>query len=428
MTSRKQPKVSPVSATGYVEGERLVTFIDDRWVDVTSWRKAHPGGPRWIELFDKRNCTEVVHAFHSAKALKLIKHLPTAETAHVPTDKNVVFAAKDTQLMLDFRKLRQKLMLDGWWKRNWIMEAWHFLSYFAVMTLSIAMTQSSILRLRCLAFLPLGIAFTYSTWMAHDYIHGRDTFCSYLRNWSALSFGLSPSMWSAKHNTHHALTNEVGVDEDLPGGPVLFIWAPNPKNDKPWRKFQHIYFCFAFCLLFVVWKVDSVKTVWGYRNGATPWIRKNMQNEQILIAMHYVIALSVLPVGTYICAMMFSGFITATIVTSSHQNEDLMLEHEPDWVRSQIQTTRDAVTLTPFTEWLWGGMQYQLAHHLAPTMPRYRYPALRKVLSKFAKEHNMEYRLSNEFEIVKNNYYTYFKTAMALADPHGRSSKGGQTL
>ena len=31
---------------------------------------------------------------------------------------------------------------------------------------------------------------------------------------------------------------------------------------------------------------------------------------------------------------------------------------------------------TPFTEWLWGGMQYQLEHHLFPTMPRYRYRAL----------------------------------------------------
>jgi len=35
-----------------------------------------------------------------------------------------------------------------------------------------------------------------------------------------------------------------------------------------------------------------------------------------------------------------------------------------DWVSAQFCCTRDAVTRTAFTEWLWGGMQYQLEHHL----------------------------------------------------------------
>ena len=55
----------------------------------------------------------------------------------------------------------------------------------------------------------------------------------------------------------------MGVDTDLPGGPVLFIWPPSPANDKPWRKFQHFYLPFAYSLLFVLWRVDSVKVAWG---------------------------------------------------------------------------------------------------------------------------------------------------------------------
>ena len=61
----------------------------------------------------------------------------------------------------------------------------------------------------------------------------------------------------------------------------------------------------------------------------------------------------------------------------SHQTEELLGEHEHDWVRNQFLTTRDAHTANFFTEWLWGGMQYQLLHHLFPDMPRYYYPALR---------------------------------------------------
>ena len=52
---------------------------------------------------------------------------------------------------------------------------------------------------------------------------------------------------------------KVGIDQDLPGGPVLFIWPPSPANDKPWRKYQHMYLPFAYSLLFVLWRVDSVK-------------------------------------------------------------------------------------------------------------------------------------------------------------------------
>ena len=43
---------------------------------------------------------------------------------------------------------------------------------------------------------------------------------------------------------------------------------------------------------------------------------------------------------------------------------------------------------------LWGGMQWQLEHHIFPTMPRYRYPAVSKRLKAFADEHGLDYRVS----------------------------------
>jgi hypothetical protein len=33
--------------------------MDDRWVDLTGWRKAHPAGSHWIDVFDKNDATEV---------------------------------------------------------------------------------------------------------------------------------------------------------------------------------------------------------------------------------------------------------------------------------------------------------------------------------------------------------------------------------
>mmetsp|Transcript_27277 Transcript_27277/g.73793 ORF Transcript_27277/g.73793 Transcript_27277/m.73793 type:complete len:106 (+) Transcript_27277:1202-1519(+) len=105
-----------------------------------------------------------------------------------------------------------------------------------------------------------------------------------------------------------------------------------------------------------------------------------------------------------------------------------MFEHEHDYVKNQFEATRDCRTSNPFSEWLWGGMQYQLEHHLMPTMPRYKYPALVPLVQKFAKENNIEYRASNELQLLKDNYMLYVDVARAPADPRARESASGLTI
>lgn len=65
-----------------------------------------------------------------------------------------------------------------------------------------------------------------------------DKFANTLRPFAAIAAGLGPTWWSDKHNKHHALTNEMGVDEDIATDPFLFTWAPDPKYDSPLRKIQ----------------------------------------------------------------------------------------------------------------------------------------------------------------------------------------------
>ena len=49
-------------------------------------------------------------------------------------------------------------------------------------------------------------------------------------------------------------------------------------------------------------------------------------------------------------------------------------------------------------------MQYQLEHHLFPTMPRYNYPKLRPLVKAFAMENKEEYKISSVWEIIALNY------------------------
>ena len=226
------------------------------------------------------------------------------------------------------------------------------------------LTAESAPPLSCLL---LGLAMTNAGWLQHDYIHGIDKFSNALRPASTVATGLGPTWWSDKHNKHHALTNEMGVDEDIATDPFLFPWAPDPANDSPLRKIQHLIFYIPFSFLFALWRVDTLKVAVDSVEGKRP----DAKNELWWLLTHYFLLLTFFPAQVWVPAVFLSGLMSAIIVTPTHQNEEYFEEYQPDWVTAQFRSTRNAVTTNPFSEWLWGGMQYQLEHHLFPSMPRY---------------------------------------------------------
>ena len=56
-------------------------------------------------------------------------------------------------------------------------------------------------------------------------------------------------------------------------------------------------------------------------------------------------------------------------------------------------------------------MQYQLEHHLFPTMPRYYYPKLRPILKKFSEANGLPFKVSGVAEIIEMNYNVIKKHA-----------------
>ncbi|CAN0270706.1 unnamed protein product [Ectocarpus fasciculatus] len=48
-------------------------------------------------------------------------------------------------------------------------------------------------------------------------------------------------------------------------------------------------------------------------------------------------------------------------------------------------------------------MQYQLEHHLFPTLPRYKYRHLVPLVKKFAEENGLEYKSTGSWDIIRDN-------------------------
>ena len=227
-----------------------------------------------------------------------------------------------------------------------------------------------------------------------------------MRYFASLTAGMSPTWWSDKHNKHHALTNEVGVDEDISTDPALYVYPPSPNRDSFLRKFQHLYLPLPLSLLFIIWRVDSAKLC---VEDALKGFKRKTQLESIFQLIHYTIMATFVPIPVFLGQLLLAGVMTAIIVTVTHQSEEMLYEHDPDFVNAQFRTTRDVKCSNIFSDWLWGGMQWQLEHHLFPSMPRSKYPALSKVLKEFALENNVEYRVSEEWDMLVTNWETYKK-------------------
>ena len=410
--------VAPAGGAGVVQKEqktrdRLVVRIDDRWVDLTGWRKAHPAGSHWIDVYKNADATEVMHGFHSDMAMAMLERLPAAREGDIPKD-----VAEVTPHTRAFRKLRAKLLEEGWFKRNPIMEAGTFAGYALTMAMAVGLARVGKLWL---AALMLAISNTTAGWIAHDYIHGRGWWPMLMRGFGELGGGMSATWWSDKHNIHHALTNVVGIDEDLMVDPALYLWPPSAETDKPSvRKIQHLYWFLPYSLLFAIWRIDSVKVA----------LQRKLWGEAGRLGLHYAILAALFPGfrlarRVLLPALFMSGLLTATIVTVSHVSEDIFFDgpHQVDFVENQYRSTRDFKCSNPLFEYLAGGMNYQVEHHLFPTMPRYKYPALTKVLKKFADDHGLTYRVESDVSILRRTINMLKRVAQAPVDPNAAPSR-----
>jgi len=138
----------------------------------------------------------------------VLQRLPSARETDVPSKE---VCPDVTPLQRNFRAFRAGLIKDGWFKRNYIVEAAQMASWGAMLALGIKLATTADWKYKLLSVLPIAIANSYAGWLAHDYVHGTDKFCNFFRNFGAVTAGLSTTMWCDKHNMHHAKVRHVAT-------------------------------------------------------------------------------------------------------------------------------------------------------------------------------------------------------------------------
>ena len=238
-----------------------------------------------------------------------------------------------------------------------------------------------------LAVAPLvGVMFTQLGFIGHDAGHNQ-VFGTRRRNrllglavGNAL-IGLSFGWWVPKHNAHHAHPNEIGRDPDIGEGSALPSSGAPSERLGPFASWLARWQAPLFFPLMLL--RSSGMHVLGIKRLARRRDRASAA-EAALIVLHAALYLTVVlwvlsPLKALAFVAVQQGVFSLYLGISFAPNHKGMPVIESataaGFARRQVVTARN-ISGGRFTTFMLGGLNYQIEHHLFPSMPR---PNLRRV-------------------------------------------------
>jgi len=194
-----------------------------------------------------------------------------------------------------------------------------------------------------------------------------------------LAIGLSFGWWVDKHNRHHAHPNTEGKDPDIEIGALAFT-AGQARGRGRFARFMYRYQAYLFFPLLLLEAVNlHVSSV-----GAL--VRSDVRHriwERVLFAVHVVGYLGVVfwvlsPVKAVVFIgvqqALFGLYLGCSFAPNHKGMAILAADDHSDFLRRQVLTSRN-VRGSWLVDYALGGLNYQIEHHLFPSMPR---PNLRR--------------------------------------------------
>jgi fatty acid desaturase len=230
----------------------------------------------------------------------------------------------------------------------------------------------------------LAVAFAQNGFLTHDAGH-RQVFRSRRANQVVglvhgnLAIGLAFGWWVDKHHRHHAHPNQDGLDPDVSGEDLVYTAAQARTRRGLGRliaRYQAVLFFPMLLLLAISIRVDGVKalTRHTYRNRLPEAVLFGLHLAAYLTAM--LLVLSPLKALAFVAVHQgLLGLYLGSVFAPNHKGMPILSkDDDSDFLRRQVLTARN-VRGGRSTDLLLGGLNYQIEHHLFPSMPR---PSLRR--------------------------------------------------
>jgi fatty acid desaturase len=210
-----------------------------------------------------------------------------------------------------------------------------------------------------------------------------------------LAIGLSQGWWVDKHNRHHSHPNHAGKDPDIADGVLAWTHEQASRRRAIGRFLTLRQGQLFFPLLLLEGLNLHVSSVRSLRQR--PARRRLIEAGALLIhgAAYLTVLFTVLSPGKAIVFMLVHkavfGLYMGSTFAPNHKGMPVFdADAKIDYLRRQVLTSRN-VRGGRMIDFLLGGLNYQIEHHLFPSMTR---PSLRRAqptVQAYCRKHGISY-------------------------------------
>ncbi len=247
----------------------------------------------------------------------------------------------------------------------------------------------------------LAFVFVQISLLAHDFGHRQFSFRSPWKNdWLTLVFGnlllgISRQWWIDKHNDHHGHPNQLDVDPDV--DIPLLAFEEEQALDK--RGFARFVVKYQAALIFPLSLLQTISMLRSSIEFLAAKKAKSTLLEALTICAHFALYFGLLfSVLEPLQALLFIavhrglfGIYMVSIFAPNHKAMPLLeRDSKVDFLRRQVLTSRNVIA-HPITDFCYGGLNYQIEHHLFPRLPRNKLREAQPIIRGFCRDNSIAY-------------------------------------
>lgn len=397
--------------------EKLEVLIDGKYYDVTNLK--HPGGTV-IKFYAGKgiDATDAFQNFHirSEKAKRFMASLPVRDAD--PKVEKLKHLPGQEALLADFHKLSDDLRKEGFFEPS-PMHAVYRVAEIIFMHLAGAYLLSR--GHYWPGVIMLGIVSGRCGWLMHECGHYSLTgFIPLDRLLQVFLYGvgcgMSASWWRSQHNRHHSMPQKVDYDVDLNTLPLVAFTTKVVKRAgkalRGWISLQAILFPVVTC--------ELVALGWQFYLHPRHIVRTKQYMEGIALlvraAIFWGLVVPMFGIWESVKLYLVYNWIAADYiflnfaVSHTHLPTVSAEDTQVDWVRyAAVHTMNVSPGPFRFISWWMSYLNFQIEHHLFPSMPQFRHPVISPRVKAFFQKHGLVYDQRSYVESMKVTFQNLHK-------------------
>jgi fatty acid desaturase len=210
-----------------------------------------------------------------------------------------------------------------------------------------------------------------------------------------LGIGLSYGWWVDKHNRHHAHPNTEGADPDI----AMKVLAFTASQARASRGLPRLAFRYQAYLFFPLLLGEAISVHAASIRALASRDFRRSAGEAALLAIHLagyltVVFLVLSPVKAVVFILVqqsLFGLYLGLSFAPNHKGMPILdADDQSDFLSRQVLTSRN-VRGGWLTDTALGGLNYQIEHHLFPSMPRPNLRRAQGMVREFCLQHGLPY-------------------------------------